>query len=121
MFGLLVCAVAFCILSIGDAHSPSTVFYPLLLFMAEFPDLDHLFWLKIKLRYVVPFTIWDIFRWNLRTEYNPLSFLHYWIYPFILLALLAIPFKSKGLRWIILAVFLGWTTHLLLDGVIYFV
>lgn len=47
---------------------------------------------------------------------------HYWIYPFVILVLLAAPLEtSKKNRWIILGVVLGWTVHLALDGVMYFV
>ncbi len=90
----------------------------------EFPDVDHFFQEGGKLprmSQVIPFTFWDLFRWELRTEYFSFTFLHYWAYPFILLVLLAVPLAwPKGTRWIIFGMFLGWTTHLALDGVMLF-
>ncbi len=90
--------------------------------MTEFPDLDHLSRADIRLNQIVPYTLWDLFRWELRTEYFSFTFLHFWVYPFILLVLLSLPFRSlKRARWILFGVVLGWTTHLALDGVIFFI
>jgi hypothetical protein len=98
------------------------LFYLFTWFMMEFPDLDHLSQTNIKLSQLVSFTFWDLFRWGVRTSYPPFIFLHYWIYPFILLALLALPFQSlRRARWILFGAFLGWTTHLVLDGVLLFI
>lgn len=90
-------------------------------FMMEFPDLDHLYWLRIKMEYLIPSTIQDLFRWELRTQRNPLTFLHYWIYPFTLLALLTLQTRIEPYNWFVAGAFLGWTAHLMLDGVMYFV
>jgi len=90
--------------------------------MMEFPDLDHLFGAEVRVGKVVPFTFWDLFRWELRTEYLPFTILHYWVYPFILLALLALPLtSSRKIRWITVGALLGWATHLILDGVLRFI
>lgn len=71
---------------------------------------------------MIPYRIWDLFDWKLRTVHNSLTFFHYWIYPFVTLALLAAPLEtSKKNKWIILGVVLGWTVHLALDGAMYFV
>jgi hypothetical protein len=122
LFGLIICLILFSLLKIKGVNSPSKAFYLFTLFMMEFPDLDHLYSMKIQLKYLVPFTISDLFKWSLRTEVDPLHVLHFWIYPFMFLALLALPSKYlHGLRWWILATFLGWSIHLLLDGVVYFV
>lgn len=88
----------------------------------EFPDIDHLYWMRIELRQIIPFTIWDLFNWELRIVDNPLNFLHYWIYPIALLALLALPIKALAdRRWYVLGAFLGWAIHLILDGVVHLV
>jgi hypothetical protein len=91
--------------------------------MMEFPDVDHLLQTaEIKVSRLVPFTFWDLFRWELRTEQPLFTILHYWVYPFILLALLTLPLTSpKKIRWIMVGAFLGWTTHLILDGVLLFI
>ena len=112
----------FYVFKIKGVHSPSRGFYLLTLFMMEFPDLDHFYHREIQPQYVVPFTIWDIFKWSLRTEIAPSHILHYWIYPFTLLILLALPAdRMQSYRWWIFGAMLGWATHLLLDGVIYFI
>ena len=114
--------VIFLVLRLRGIHSPPKLFYPLTLFMMEFPDVDHLYWMQVKPTQIVPFTIWDLFRWELRTEYYTSTFLHYWVYPFILLILLAAPLAGiKRWRWVVVGVFLGWTVHLVLDGVIRFI
>ncbi len=83
--------------------------------------MDHLYWMQVRLEYVIPATIWDLFRWQLRPERYPLTFLHLWVYPFILLGLFAVPLAClKKIRWFIAGAFLGWATHLVLDGVIRF-
>jgi hypothetical protein len=98
------------------------MFYLFTWFMMEFPDLDHLSQTNIRVNQIILFTFWDLFRWEARTRYIPFTFLHYWIYPFILLTLLALPFASlRRARWIMFGAFLGWTTHLALDGVLLFI
>lgn len=89
--------------------------------MMEFPDLDHLYFMRIKMEQLIPSTIWDLFGWEPRTWYNPLTFLHFWIWPFTLLALLTFQARVKGYNWFVLGAVLGWTVHLILDGVIFFV
>ena len=51
--------------------------------------------MQVKPEYIVPFTIWDLFKWELRMEDNPSNFLHYWVYPFILLALLTVYLRDR--------------------------
>ena len=121
LFGALVCLVIFLTLRMRGIHSPAKLFYPVTFFMMEFPDLDHLYWTQIKLEQMVPLTIWDLFKWQVRPERYPLTFLHLWVYPFMLLGLLAVPHVYlKKIRWLIVGAFLSWTAHLILDGVLRF-
>jgi len=121
LFGAIICLVIFLTLRMRGIHSPAKLFYPVTLFMMEFPDLDHLYRMHIKLEHAIPITIWDLFKWQLRPERYPLTFLHLWIYPFILLGLLVVPLTClKKIKWFIAGAFLSWTTHLVLDGVIRF-
>lgn len=122
LFGAIICVALFLVLRRCGIRSPQRLFYLFVLFMMEFPDVDHLFRIEVRASQVVPFTFWDLFRWELRTEYFPLTLLHYWIYPFILLAMLALPLTSlKKIRWIMVGAFLGWTTHLVLDRAMLFI
>lgn len=122
LFGAMACFTVFAVIRLIGIHSPPNTFHPLLFFMTLFPDLDHLYWMKVSLHHLIPYRIWDLFDWKLRTVHNSLTFFHYWIYPFVILALLAAPLEtSKKNRWIILGLVLGWTVHLALDGVMYFV
>jgi len=120
LFGAIICLALYYVLRFKGIVSLPTLFYPFVFFMTVFPDIDHLHWVKIELEHLVPFTIWDLFEWGLRVESYPKSFLHYWIYPVILLFLLVMPLRDlKGFRWFLFGAFLGWTVHLMLDGVIY--
>nr|MDO8134779.1 hypothetical protein [Candidatus Njordarchaeum guaymaensis] len=121
MFGAVVCLAVRIVLKLLGIRSPPTLFYPFTLFMMEFPDVDHLFQMEVTARQLVPFTIWDLFRWQLRTEYLPFTFLHYWAYPLVMLLLLALPLRLKRAKWVMTGAFLGWSTHLVLDGVLLFI
>lgn len=122
LFGSVVCLAISVVLKVREVHSPPRLFYLFTLFMMEFPDVDHLYGMRIQPAQLIPFTVWDLFKWQLRTERYPLTLLHFWIYPFIILALLTLSNKSpKRSRWLLVGAFLGWTVHLALDGVIFFV
>ena len=120
LFGAIICLSLFIVHRLCEIHSPPRIFFPFLLFMMVFPDVDHLYWMEIKFNHLFTLTVWDLFIWKLRVQRNPLTFLHFWIYPFIILGLLAMPSSSR-VRWIAFGIFLGWTVHLTLDGVIFFI
>ena len=119
LFGAIICFVLFYIFRLCGVHSPPKLLFPFLLFMMVFPDIDHLYWVEIKLQQLFALTVWDLFIWRLRVQPNPLTFLHYWIYPFVIMGLLAV--RSPRVRWIASAASLGWTVHLILDGIIFFI
>lgn len=122
LFGSVVCLAISVVLKVREVHSPPRLFYLFTLFMMEFPDVDHVYGMSIQPAQLIPFTVWDLFKWQLRTERFPLILLHFWIYPFIILALLTLSNASpKRSRWLLVGAFLGWTVHLALDGVICFV
>jgi len=107
LFGAIICLVIYLALRMRGIYSPRKLFYLITLFIMEFPDLDHLYWMQIKLEHVIPITIWDLFKWQLRPERYPLTFLHLWVYPSILLGLLALPLAClKKIRWLIGGAFL---------------
>ena len=113
LFGITACLVLFLVLRLRKIHSPPRLFYTFTFFMMMFPDLDHLYWMRVSSWLIFPLTVWDLFRWSLRTTLNPMTFLHYWVYPFVLLAILGVFLVRGGrTRWIVFGAFLGWTVTL---------
>jgi hypothetical protein len=121
MFGTIICISLPVIVRLCGIRSPPRLFYLFTFFMMESPDLDHLYFLRMKIENLIPSNIWELFKWGLRTQYNPLTFLHFWIYPFALLASMTFRTRVKPYKWFVLGAFSGWTVHLILDGVMYFV
>lgn len=95
-------------------------FYILAIVACVFPDFDHLFfWRDVYWKRIFPFALPTIGFPRYTTVFN---FLHFWIYPFLLLTLaVLIPTSSNILKKYLLALVFGWSFHLCLDGIVSFV